>query len=277
MKREFWVFAILVISILMMSKPSIASCGHLVRIKTVRGGELSYVLSSAFVSQPENAIVFVLLTGGDGQLDFNKDGCPRKSPDSGLLRMTEGFNKSGFITALVDTKKEFPETTELGGLRLTRAHANDIGRVVLDIRTRLGRPIWLVGMSRGTLSAVNAAASLVGSAGPDGLILLSPTLRRGRFNMFTLMDLALESIRSPFLMIGSEHDACQSSDNSIFQRFANRTRSIRHKEIVLSGYPEQESGAVSSLHLCRGDSPHGFLKQEAEVVKIVNKFVRSPQ
>ncbi len=51
---------------------------------------------------------------------------------------------------------------------MSAQHAEDIGKVIADVRERTKLPVWLVGTSRGAISAANAASRLTGPPRPTG-------------------------------------------------------------------------------------------------------------
>jgi len=68
----------------------------------------------------------------------------------------------------------------LAGFRTAPEHADDLGKVIADVRARTKAPVWLVGTSRGAISAANAASRLSGPPAPDGLVLISALMSGGR-------------------------------------------------------------------------------------------------
>ncbi len=61
-----------------------------------------------------------------------------------------------------------------GGYRIAADHAQDLGKLIEELRARTKAPVWIaIGRSRGSLSAVNAAARLSALQRPTATILLS--------------------------------------------------------------------------------------------------------
>jgi hypothetical protein len=70
------------------------------------------------------------------------------------------FREAGIFTALVDAPSDYPGEEGLAGFRDTTRHAEDLGKVIADARAGTKAQVWVVGTSRGTISAANAAVML---------------------------------------------------------------------------------------------------------------------
>jgi pimeloyl-ACP methyl ester carboxylesterase len=248
------------------------ACGEVVTLGTHSGTTTRYAL---VVPQDAKAAL-ILLPGGAGHLDLDDRGCPRKLKGNSLVRMQEHFRREGFATALVDAPSDRFGGEGLGGFRAQPAHAEDLGRLIADLRARTNAPVWLVGTSRGAISAANAAARLSGAAAPDGLVLTSPVTvgtARGRlpWTAQTVQDAPLENVRIPTLLVGHAADTCLRSPASALPGVANRVKASRLQVATVAGGPGARS---SGLAACEGRSPHGFTEQEDEVTAGIARFVR---
>jgi hypothetical protein len=157
-------------------------------------------------------VAVVLLPGGGGHLDVDAYGCPRALKGNSLVRSIPHFRDLGFATALVDSPSDHTGEDGLAGFRSSSQHADDLGKVIVDVRARANGLVWLIGTSRGTISAANAASRLSGPAAPDGLVLTSALMsgaaRSARKPWVTqsVFDLALDKIRMPVLVVGHAAD-----------------------------------------------------------------------
>ena len=161
---------------LSIAQPSAAppanSCGEVVSIETHDRTTTRYTLARAPGAPAEDArIALVLLVGGGENINLDDKGCPRSL--SRNVRMRPLFHNAGFVTALVDAPSDVSDGDGLAEFRIAPQHADDLGKVILDLRTRTNASVWLMGHSRGTISATNAGARLSGPAAPDGVVLLS--------------------------------------------------------------------------------------------------------
>lgn len=111
--------------------------------------------------QPTGATL-VLLMGANGQLGIFPNGSLRR--DSHFLARVRGLFARGPAVVLVDAPSDRGDLD--GDFRETKNHAADPGAVIAYARKAFGQPVWLVGHSRGTHSAVTAAMRLAGDAAP---------------------------------------------------------------------------------------------------------------
>jgi hypothetical protein len=236
----------------------------------------------AFVPPPEpekqgGPITLVLLPGGSGHVNLDEKGCPRGLKGNSLVRSIPLFNAAGFGTALVDAPSDFQGEDGLGGFRTSPLHAEDLGKVIADLRARTRGNVWVVGTSRGSISAANAASRLSGTAAPDGVVLTSALMSGQSFAKKawvaqTVFDLPLEDIRSPLLVVGHAADKCVRSPPDVMSRIVERTQAIRQQVVTVVGGPAYD--ALPSLSACEGRAPHGFVDQESEVANGIGRFVR---
>jgi hypothetical protein len=254
------------------------TCGTVVTISTHDNTTTSYALSYS----PETAVkaapvVLILLPGGSGYLNLDESGCPRKLKGNYLVRSIELFNNAGFITALVDAPSDHHSEDGLAGFRQDLLHADDLGLVISDLRNRTKAPVWILGTSRGTISAVNAATRLSGSSAPDGIILTSALMSgqnsaRKPWVSQTVFDLQLEKIKMPLLVVGHINDSCVRSPASLMSGIAEKTKGVRQQVVTITGGPGK-SGSFD-IAACEGRSPHGFIGQEIEVIEGIARFIR---
>lgn len=250
-------------------------CGDVVTIETHERTTTRYALARPNANAVQNnAIVLVLLAGGGGHLNLDDAGCPRALKGNSLVRMLPDFHAAGFITALVDAPSDHPGEDGLAGFRIDPQHADDIGKIVADLRQRNNAPVWLAGTSRGSISAVNAAARLSGTAAPDGLILTSALMSGGKKGWLTqtVFALPLELIRMPLLIVGHLTDSCIRSPADQMESVAARTHSIRQQVATVSGGPGH--AGLPGIEACEGRTPHGYIGQEAELAAGIARFIR---
>jgi hypothetical protein len=247
------------------------ACGEVVIIPTHDSTTTRY----AFASPPAAKFALVLLAGGGGHLDLDDKGCPRALIGNSLVRSIAHFNALGFATALVDAPSDYPGDDGLGGFRITTDHAEDLGKVIADVRKRTQAPVWIAGTSRGAISAANAAARLSGPAAPDGLVLTSALMvgDRGRKSWVaqTIFDTALEAIRIPVLVVGHAEDKCLRAPPDQMNRITARTNGVREQVVTVTGGPGRSG--PPSLAACEGRAPHGFTDQEADVAAGIARFI----
>jgi pimeloyl-ACP methyl ester carboxylesterase len=256
--------------------PDPGRCGEVLALAT-RDGSTTRV---AFVPPPNpgsRSITLVLLAGGPGHVSLDDNGCARQLKGNSLVRSIPLFNAAGFGTALVDAPSDFQGEDGLAGFRTDARHAQDLGKVIADVRARTQGSVWIVGTSRGAISAANAAARLTGPSAPDGVVLTSALMSgqsgaRKAWVAQTVFDLPLENIRIPVLVVGHAADRCVRSPPAMMDRIAARTPAERKQVVTVSGGPAYDG--PEGLAACEGRAPHGFAGQEAEVAAGIARFVR---
>src|SRR5262249_10200879 len=100
----------------------------------------------------------MLLTGGEGGLAA-KNGIP--TSQNFLIRSRDLFAEQGFHVAVVSRPTDVPDMK--GDFRTSATHMEDLAKVIAQVKNELATPVWIVGTSRGSISAT-AAAIRLGSA-----------------------------------------------------------------------------------------------------------------
>lgn len=253
-------------------------CGEVVHIETHDKTTTRYALALPSASAPGGErVALVLLAGGSGYLNLDDQGCPRALRGNSLVRSLPLFQGAGFAAALVDAPSDYRGGDGLGGFRTAQAHAEDLAKVIADVRKRTQARVWVVGTSRGAISAANAASRLTGDDAPAGVILTSAVTSgqagaKKSWVAQTVFDLPLESIRMPVLVIGHADDACLRSPAALMNNITARTNGAREQVVTVTGGPG--GSGLSGLEACEGRSPHGYLNQESEVADGMARFIR---
>lgn len=251
-----------VIWLVLLFAATSACAEDIVTLPTRAGVTQSYLLSA-----PEKGgarAVAVLFAGGPGKVDLERE-TARTTFDRGnfLVRSRRLFTRDGIAVAVVDSPSDRPLGMD-GAFRLGAEHAEDIGKVVADLRTRFpGLPVHLVGTSRGTISA----ASVGRRAGKtvDGVV-LTATLFLATRKQPGLNGFDFSSIPTPLLFVHHVDDGCAYTPHSSAQRLSDR-----YPLISVAGGPPAQSQPCEAL------SPHGFLGREAAAVNAIVKWmVREP-
>lgn len=218
----------------------------------------SYLLSSPPAGKAR--AVAVLFPGGAGKVELEREAA-RVLLDRGnfLVRSRRLFIGSGIATAVMDAPSDQPRGME-DEFRMGSAHAEDIGRVVADLRSRFpGLPVFLVGTSRGTVSAASAGRRL--GTGVAGAVLTS-TLFLASKRQPGLSGFDFSSIPVPLLFVHHVDDGCDYTPHSEAKRLADRYPVVS----VSGGLPAQSKP-------CEAMSPHGFLGREADTVDVIAKWM----
>lgn len=214
---------------------------------------------------PPRAIAIVIL-GGDGDLAFDADG-PTKQRGNFLMRVRNDLLRAGLLLAYPDTPSDQPNG--LGNFRTDPRHAEDIKVMILALKRRADLPVFVIGTSRGTVSAANVAARLDPSL-VAGVLLTATVFDRSRNRLHSVHDLPLADIRMPVLELHHKDDGCyitQSAGVPGFMRaLANAPR--RDSVMLTGGKPAQSDP-------CEARAAHGFFGVEDQAVKAMTSWIDS--
>jgi hypothetical protein len=215
---------------------------------------------------PPTGPTLVLLMGGNGQLGIYPNGSLRR--DTHFLARVRGLlTARGHVTVLVDTPTDRRDLD--GDFRDSKEHAADLASIISYARATFGKPVWLVGHSRGTHSAVTAATRLQGDNGPNGIVLAAPMLDSNRFAASTatpLQESGVETLRIPVLVLQHTKDACPVSAAAKLPELQAKLPPATSKVITYDG-------GISKGALCDVQAFHSFNGIEAQVVEDLLGYV----
>jgi pimeloyl-ACP methyl ester carboxylesterase len=208
-------------------------------------------------AQPAVAVA-VLFNGGGGAVGLLRRGIPR--PGANFLVRSRGlFNEQGIVTAVIDVRSDTVALSD--SERMGRRHMADVQALVAELRKRHGTlPVFLVGTSRGTVSAAYAGAALGDAVA--GVVLTSSVFNASRGGAgLSAFDFA--SIRTPLLFVHHVDDACFVTPYAMAQRVAGMYTLVS----VQGGEPARSDP-------CEAFSAHGYLGVEAPTVRAITQWMR---
>jgi pimeloyl-ACP methyl ester carboxylesterase len=207
-------------------------------------------------SPPQPRAVVLLFAGGHGGRRFDND-APASFAGNFLVRSRGEFIANGMATAVVGAASDRQAPDWLtDGFRTGAEHALDVGAAVDALRARFQRPVWLVGTSRGTLSA--AAAGLRLGRRIDGVVLAA--------GMTSVKDLDIDRFEVPVLLVHHVRDTCRVTDFRDLPQVRGRLKAP-HTELVTF------SGGRSEGPACEAMAYHGFNGIEADVVRAISRWI----
>jgi hypothetical protein len=246
---------------LLMPACAAALAEEIVTLKTREGVTQSFLLS---VPQKAAAAVAVLFPGGEGNIELrSENGSPRFRAGNFLVRSRELFVAGGVATATVDAPSD-----EARGMndqfRLADKHVADIAAVVAEMKQRFPKiPVFLVGTSRGTISAAATGRALADNVA--GVVLTSTLFIAARSGP-GLSGFDFATIKAPLLFVHNIDDACRFTPYHSAKALADR-----FPLITVHGGDTPRSDA------CEAMSYHGYLgKERATVDAIVNWMLKKP-
>jgi len=231
------------------------------------------VTQSYFLARvPEKPVaIAVLFPGGGGDIRLRSEaGDIKFSQGNFLVRVRGEFVKRGVVAVVIDAPSD-----QRGGwgmtdeFRFSKEHLADVRAVIADLSRRLpSLPIFLIGTSRGSISAASVGARVDG--GIAGVVLTSSMFRatnpRAREPGPGLSRFDFGSIKVPVLIVHHREDACAVSPYGDAASLARTFPLVS----VTGGLPPTSDA-------CEPMSPHGYLGRETETVDaIVNWMLKRP-
>lgn len=213
--------------------------------------------------------VVVLMSGGAGNVDIAGSGYIRREGNF-LVRSRALFTQHGLAVVLPDAPSDRSRPPYLGGgFRASADHAADLGAIVAWARAKFGKPVWVVGTSRGTHSAATAAQRLQDVQAPDGIVLTSTILGRSRFGESSappLTELDLTGLKQAVLVVHHEQDPCGVCPPAQLPELM--------KHLPAAAVLKTHAGGQSRGGPCDPWSHHGFNGIEDRVVADIAAWIQ---
>ena len=205
----------------------------------------------------------ILLSGGDGEVRFRgTDLKPRGN--NFLIRSYDLFLNHKVNVALMGTN--VPLTFEE---RAKDTHLADLATIARKVRGLSPVPVWLVGTSRGTVSAALAAIKFSGSPVFDGVVLTSALVSWKK--PYAIGRQNIDKITVPVLVYMHAEDACEwcqfSEAKGLIGKFKNAP--VQAFMGIRGGKPEGNP--------CHASHNHGFMGIEEIAVSDVVGWINHPK
>lgn len=234
----------------------------------VRPGVTMRYLTVPAGAAPKAAVI--LLAGGNGLLKLSPAGTIGALAQNFLIRSRERFAREELHVVALDAASDHLAGMN-GRIRMSAEHAQDVGKVIIDIKKRVNVPVWAVGTSAGTLSAVSVGAR--GSPVPDGIVLTSTmtTLSAGHCGV-SVYSAPLATIKKPTLVVSHKDDGCECSPGSaeVAAKLVGALSAAPAK-----AYKIFSGGSPPRSPPCEANSQHGYLGIEGEVVKAIADWIKA--
>ncbi len=253
----------IVASILLLTNITTTYANEFVSLDTRKDVKQNFIFM-----KPDKPIASVILfAGGKGALDITSGSSMSWGRRNFLVRTRDLFLDKGFIVAVVDAPSDHQEKPWMFfGFRDSDEHVTDIDHVIAYIKKQANVPVWLVGTSRGTESAVTIA--IESKQKPYGLVLTSSmTEENNRGSAVTESDLG--KITMPTLITAHEYDGCKHTPPEGAEEIKEMLTKAKKVEIKIF------SGGDETGKPCKAMSHHGYLDIEEKVVDHIAKFIKS--
>lgn len=239
----------------------LAVAGERTEVPT-RPGVTTTVFWQAARQVPAHGTV-LLFPGGAGGFGPVQGGQP--TGRNFLVRASDEFAARGYHVAIFGRPSD---VDDLGyAYRATAPHLADVRAVLAAVKARWPEPVWLVGTSRGTVSATAAAVEGVGEIA--GLVLSSSIVSVDKPGALPRQNLG--AIRVPVLMLHHARDACRvTAPQAVPAVLARFTAAPVRKLMMVDGGHDPSGDPCEALHW------HGFIGMEAEAVDRVTGWMDRP-
>ena len=208
----------------------------------------------------------LLLSGGKGGMGKIVDGQP--SSENFLVRSRNYFAENGLNVAVFglpsDKKNGYLEYSD----RLATEHLQDIRKVVEYLKADTGLPVWLVGTSRGTISATAAAIDL-GKEMLGGIVLTASIVSYKKAGAVPTQ--AIGKIQIPVLVVHHTNDGCPiCAPHEVPNILKGLENTPLKKSVMVSGGENPTGDPCEALHY------HGFIGIEKATVESIATWIKNP-
>ncbi|MDB5821890.1 MAG: hypothetical protein JWR21_594 [Herminiimonas sp.] len=233
-----------------------AAADELVTLAKPDGAALRYLLTTDPASAPMPGIGVILFTGGEGRVGL-ANGIPRPGANF-LVRSRALFAQNGLAVAVYDPSDDLGALSDAA--RMSAGHRDEVEQVLVDFKLRTGvRKVYLVGTSRGTISAAYLATALKGQV--EGVVLTSTLFASSRAGS-GLSGFDFSSITQPLLFVHHTADRCKTTAPGYARALGGR-----YPVIWVDGVEGSEGDA------CGPHSAHGYLGREPATVRAICDWI----
>lgn len=204
-----------------------------------------------------------LFPGGGGGFGSVENG--KATSNNFLVRSAPYFTANGFNVAIFGRPSDSDDLDYAD--RISNMHMADVRKVIDFVKTKSAAPVWIVGTSRGTISATATAIHALGDIA--GLVLTSSVVNYKKPGAVPKQDLA--AINVPVLVLHHSKDACIHCRPDEVPVAFKGFRNAPVKKLIFVDGGENPIGDV-----CAGQHWHGFIGMEKEAVDIIAAWLMSP-
>ncbi len=234
--------------------------GDLLRVPTREGVTTTLFWEAA--AQPKATVL--LFPGGGG--GFGRVESGRAQGGNFLVRSASHFLSAGYNVAIFGRPTDMAELDYAD--RIGELHLTDVACVLAFVKARSPLPVWLVGTSRGTISATAAAIRLQGEVA--GVVLTSSVVSYKKPGAVPKQDLA--AIKVPVLVLHHAKDACVLCQPHEVPFILRGLTNAPVKQLLMV-----DGGANPSGDPCEARHWHGFIGMESEAVSLMAGWMGQPR
>ena len=250
---------ILVTALLTITAIAVHAEGTLFKIPTRNGVTTTLFWESA----PDAKATVLLFPGGAG--GFGKVEAGKATGLNFLVRSEPYFIANGFNVAIFGRPSDSQDLDYAD--RISETHMADVRKVLEFVKRQADAPVWIVGTSRGTISAAAAAINLPGEMA--GVVLTSSVVSYKKPGAVPTQE--LDRIKVPVLVLHHAKDACPlCQPHEVPAILRGLKNAPMKKEIMVSGGDNPTGNVCEALHW------HGFIGMEREAVDLIANWIKAP-
>jgi len=250
-RRSILCMAVLVSSLITVPFAEASIKEETVFLPTRPGVVQPFVVSYDDETQP--GAIAILFAGSSGNIGINPNGQPVTNGNF-LVRSRRIFVQNHLATVVIDCPSDYKDGMDTA-FRISKDHAADVGLVIDEMNKKFpGLPVYLIGTSRGTISAAYVAEKLEGKV--KGVVLTSTVFNEIDFSKgFTI----------PVLIVHNTEDGCSASP---YSGAINTSKSYRYPLVSVKG-----GSFATGREKCGPFSPHGFLNKEEPTISTIANWI----
>jgi len=234
-----------------------AHAQEIVTLDTRPGVTQSFFVANMGDREPE--AVALMFAGGGGSIRLRMEGGRPKFQEGNFLpRSRREFIRNRVLPVLVDNPSDQQAGDGMSdGFRASESHVRDIRAVLREVKRRFpGLPVFIVGTSRGTISAAWLGRAL--GTEVSGVVLTSSLFRQGKSQAPVLAAFDFATIRAPLLFVHHREDGCPATPYHEAAQLGEKFPLISVK-----GGKSPQSGP------CDPFAAHGYFGKEPETVDAI--------
>lgn len=233
--------------------------GNLFKVPTRDG----VVTTLFWEAAPDATATVFLFPGGAGGFGKFEDG--KATGGNFLVRSAPYFLANGFNVAIFGRPNDMDLDWEV---RTEPTHMNDVAKVLDFVKHKSGLPIWIIGTSRGTVSA---AATAINIQDPSiaGLVLTASVVRNATPGAVPRQ--RLSAIKIPVLVYHHVKDGCKHCQANGTPAILNGLTQTRVKKLMVV-----DGGSNPTGDECAGQHWHGFIGMEKTAIDTISNWIKAP-